>query len=167
MIESITHFLNSYFPPELVIFLISMMPILELRLGLVAAKLLGVPFLVAYPICIIGNILPVPFIILFIERILAFLKDHGPIKKFARWIEEKGHKAGAQLQEKYPRQLLLGLFVFVAIPLPGTGAWTGSLAAALMGLPLKKAAPPICLGVVGASLIMSLISYAIPGMFGF
>lgn len=167
MAETVTHFLQeSGIPAELIIFIISLLPILELRGGMLAATILHVPFLVAAPICIIANMIPVPFIIFFIERILRYLKDHGPIKRFARWIEAKGMKKGAEFMEKHPEGVKLGLFLFVAIPLPGTGAWTGSLIAALMGLPPKKSAPFICLGVVGACAIMSVLTYLIPGLFG-
>lgn len=165
MAERLATFLKQYIPPELVVFIISMLPILELRGGIIVAKLLGIPWLTAAIICFIGNIIPVPFIIIFIERILRFLKDHGPIKKLARAIEEKGMKKGAELMEKYPRRVQFGLFIFVAIPLPGTGAWTGSLIAALMGLPPKRSAPPIILGVLGALIIMSVIFYAFPELF--
>ena len=165
-IASIGSFLDQYLSPEVIVFIVSMIPILELRGGMIVASLLGVPWAVAAPIAILGNILPVPFIIFFIEHILRFLQQHGPIKKFATWCETKGRSAGNKLQEKYPKRLWLGLFLFVAIPLPGTGAWTGSLAAALMGIPPKKAAPPICLGVVGACLIMSFITYVLPAWLG-
>lgn len=159
---SLVEFLRNYLSPEIVVFIISLLPILELRGGMIAAALFGMPWLKAIGISILGNIIPVPFIIIFIERILVFLKDHGPIKKLARKIEEKGIKKGRELLEKYPKRVQLGLLLFVAIPLPGTGAWTGSLIAALMGLPPKKSAPFICLGVLGASLIMSFITYGIP-----
>lgn len=166
MAETVSLFFAKYLSPELVVFIISLLPILELRGGLVAASLLGVPWAKAMVIALIGNMLPVPFIILFIEKILHFLKDHGPIKGFARWIERKGMTKGAELQRKYPKQVMLGLFIFVAIPLPGTGAWTGALVASFLGLDLKKSAPPICLGVVGASLIMLVITYVIPWLVG-
>lgn len=167
MAESISSFLEKYLSPELVVFIISMLPILELRGGLlVAGPIFHMPWYIAAPIAIVGNILPVPFIIFFIERILNFLKEHGPIKKFAGWIENKGRSAGEKLKEKHSASLWLGLFLFVAIPLPGTGAWTGSLAAALLGLKPKFSAPPICLGVLGACVIMLIISYVIPGAFG-
>ncbi|MGD9559368.1 MAG: COG2426 family protein [Oscillospiraceae bacterium] len=166
MAEKVSLFLRRYLSPELIVFLISLLPILELRGGLVAAKLFDIPWHIAAPIAIIGNILPVPFIIFFIERILNFLKEHGPIKKFAGWIEAKGRKAGASLEAKYPKSLYFGLFIFVAIPLPGTGAWTGSLAAALLGLKPSKSAIPICLGVLGACVIMSLLAYVVPSLFG-
>ena len=166
MAETVSQFLNQYLSPELVVFVVSLLPILELRGGMIAASLLGVPWVKAVVIGIVGNIIPVPFIILFIEKILAFLKDHGPIKRFARWIERKGMTKGAELQGKYHKQLSVGLFLFVAIPLPGTGAWTGSLIASFLGLDVKKAALPIGLGVLGASMIMSVITYAIPALMG-
>lgn len=162
IVQSIGEFLRTYLSPELVVFLISLLPILELRGGLIAAALFGLPWWKAALISVVGNIIPVPFIIFFIERILRFLKDHGPLKKFARWIEEKGMRKGQELMEKYPTRVKLGLFLFVAIPLPGTGAWTGSLIAALMGLKPKESAPFIGLGVLGACLIMSFITYVIP-----
>lgn len=166
MARSISGFLEKYLPPEAIVFIVSLMPILELRGGMIVARLFDIPWVTAMIISIIANMIPVPFIILFIERILNFLKDHGPIKKLARSIEEKGRKAGTRLTEKYPRSLKLGLLLFVAIPLPGTGAWTGSLAAALLGLKPKESAPYICLGVLGASLIMSVITYLIPWLLG-
>ena len=167
MAESVAHFLQEYLSPELVIFFISMMPILELRGGLIAAFLLGVPWYIAAPICILGNAIPVPFIIFFIERILGYLKDHGPIKKLARAIEARGMKKGTEMMEKYPHRVQLGLFIFVGIPLPVTGAWTGSLIAALLGIQPKRSAPAIFLGIVSACVIMLILTYLIPGMFGF
>ncbi|MDL2294936.1 small multi-drug export protein [Ruminococcaceae bacterium OttesenSCG-928-D13] len=167
LVPAISAFLERYLSPELIVFVVSLMPILELRGGLIVAKLLGVPMLTAIPIAVIANALPVPFIIFFIERILGFLKEHGPIKKFARWIEDKGRRAGAKLQDKHSKSLWIGLFAFVAIPLPGTGAWTGSLAAALLGLPPKKSMVPIFCGILGACVIMTIIAYVIPGAFGF
>ena len=167
LIESISQFLQQYVSPELIVFLVSLMPILELRGGLIVAKLLGVPWTIAAPIAILANIIPVPFIIIFIERILDYLKDHGPIKKFAGWLDTKGRSAGQKLQAKHPKSLYLGLLLFVGIPLPGTGAWTGSLAAALLGLKPKKSAPAIFLGVLLACVIMLVITYLVPGFFGF
>lgn len=168
MAETVTQFFEQHgIPAELIIFIISLLPILELRGGMIAAALLGVDWLVAVPICIIANFIPVPFIIFFIERILGYLKDHGPLKKFARWIENKGMTKGRALMEKHPRRIQLGLFLFVGIPLPVTGAWTGSLIAALFGLPPKRSAPAIGLGICLACAIMSIITYFIPGLFGF
>ena len=144
-----------------------MLPILELRGGLIAAALLGVPWYIAAPLCILGNAIPVPFIIFFIERILNYLKDHGPIKKLARAIEKRGMRKGAELMEKYPHRVQLGLFVFVGIPLPITGAWTGSLIAALLGISPKRSAPAIFGGILSACVIMLVLTYLVPGLFGF
>lgn len=166
IIDAIRTFLEQYVSDEVIVFVVSLLPILELRGGLIVAKLLGVPLQVAAPIAIVANVLPVPFIIFFIERILNFLKEHGPIKKLARWIDKKGRTAGASLQEKHPKSLYLGLMLFVGIPLPGTGAWTGALAAALLGLKPQKSTPAILLGVLIACAIMSIVAYAIPGAFG-
>ncbi len=164
--NSLAGWLGQYIPPELVVFLISLLPILELRGGLIVARLLGIPLMVAAPIAILGNIIPVPFIVYFIERILNFLKDHGPVKRFARWLEARGRSAGEKLLKKHAKSLWLGLILFVAIPLPGTGAWTGSIAAALLGLDPKKSMAAIFCGVLGACVAMSLVAYAIPGAFG-
>jgi len=162
MLESITLFLDRYLSPELVIFLISMLPILELRMGLVAAALLDVPVLPATAICVIGNILPIPIILLFVKKVLLFLRSHGPIKRLAAKFINIAMTKGGEIMKKYPRQVQLGLFLFVAIPLPGTGAWTGSLIAAFLGIDLRKAFPPICLGVLGAGTSMLVITYFVP-----
>jgi uncharacterized membrane protein len=166
MAESLINALRQFLTPEVVVFIISLLPILELRGGLVAAKLLGVPWLSGYIISIIGNCLPIPFIVLFINRILLFLQHHGPLKKFAGWIKEKGEKGGKTLSEKYPNSLYWGLLLFVAIPLPGTGAWTGGLIAAILNLDKKKSLLAIFCGVVISSIIVSIIAYLIPGAFG-
>lgn len=165
MAQRLTAFLRKYISPELVVFIISMLPILELRGGILAASILDLPWFKAAIICIIGNIIPVPFIILLIERILKFLKDHGPIKKLATVIWDKGTTQGARMMEKYPQRIQLGLFLFVAIPLPGTGAWTGSLIAALLGISPKRSAPVICLGVLSACVIMLGLCYLFPSVF--
>lgn len=148
-------------------FLISLLSILELRGALIAASLLGVPWQVAAPLAVVGNLLPVPFIIYFIESILNFLAIRGPIQKIASKLIQKGRAGGEKMLEKYPNQLMLGLFLFVAIPLPGTGAWTGALIAALLGLPPKKSILPIALGIMVACLLMLLLTYFVPGLFGF
>lgn len=166
VIQGISSSLQEHVSAELIVFIVSLLPILELRGGLIVASILGVPLYIAAPIAILGNMLPIPFIIFFIERVLVFLKKHGPIKKFATWIETKGRTAGEKLQAKHPKSLYIGLLLFVGIPLPGTGAWTGGLVAALLGLKPKKSAPFIFLGVLLACGIMSLLAYAIPGMFG-
>lgn len=167
MVETVIETMKGILSPQIIIFIISLLPILELRGGLIAASLLHIPWYQASLICIIANFIPIPFIIFFIERILDYLSVKGPIKKFAQAITEKGRKKGQELQEKYPNSVLLGLYLFVAIPLPGTGAWTGALIAALLGLSPKKCILPIGLGILTASVIMLGLAYFLPGVFGF
>ncbi|MDR1563380.1 MAG: small multi-drug export protein [Oscillospiraceae bacterium] len=146
---------------EIVAFFMSMLPVIELRGGVIYAAARGVPFIVAFIVCFLGNILPVPFILLFIRRILKFLERFKYTKKLVKKIENHAHAKSASIQ-KYQ---VLGLFLFVAIPLPGTGAWTGAIIAALMDLQIKKSFPAIALGVLGAGIIMSVLSFLIPGLF--
>lgn len=167
MLETVLSFFQESVNPKVLVFLISLLPILELRGALIAASLLGVPWQVAAPLAVVGNLLPVPFIIYFIESILNFLAIRGPIQKIASKLIQKGRAGGEKMLEKYPNQLMLGLFLFVAIPLPGTGAWTGALIAALLGLPPKKSILPIALGIMVACLLMLLLTYFVPGLFGF
>lgn len=144
---------------ELIIFLVSMIPILELRGGLIVASLLHVEMWRAIPICIIGNLIPVPFILLLITKIFGLLKK---TKTFRGLVEKLESKAMGK-SDKIQRYEFWGLVAFVGIPLPGTGAWTGSLIAALLGVKNKKAVPAILLGLVMATVIMSVVSYGILG----
>ncbi len=144
---------------EWIIFIISLFPILELRGGLIAAGLLGVPWAKAFAICFVGNMLPVPFILLFIRKIFEVMKRSKAFEKIVIKMEKKAEKNG----EKVKKYELLGLFILVAIPLPGTGAWTGALVAALMDIRLKKSIPAIALGVVAAGLIVSALMYGVVG----
>ena len=138
---------------EILVFFISCMPILELRGGLLAASLLGLSPLVSYILCIIGNILPVPFILWFITFIFEKLK-HTPLRKMVLWMEEKANAK----KEKIEKFGYIGLVLFVGIPLPGTGAWTGCLIAALLGMDRKKSFIATLLGIFMASMIMMFIS---------
>lgn len=142
---------------EVAIFIISLLPILELRGGLIAARILGVEFIKAFIICYIANILPVPFILLFINWIFNKMSKWKPTKKIVDWLSNKTLKKKDQI-DKYG---YFGLFLFVGIPLPGTGAWTGSLLAILLNLDKKKSFITIALGVLAAGIIMSLLSYGI------
>ena len=135
------------------------MPILELRGGLIAASLLGLSPIKSYLISVIGNIIPVPFILWLINYILDWMRRSKRFKKVAKWLDKKVDKHKGQI-EKYG---FIGLILFVGIPLPGTGAWTGSLLAILLGLNRKKSFIYIILGVILASIIMSIISYGILG----
>ena len=139
----------------------SMLPVIELRGGIIYAAAFEIPFVQAFIICVIGNILPIPFILLFLRKILAFLSKFKYTAKIVTWLENRGHAKSDNIR-KYQ---MLGLFIFVAIPLPGTGAWTGALIASLMDLQIRKSFPMIALGVVGAGVIMSILSYFIPGLF--
>lgn len=145
-------------PKELICFIISMVPILELRGGLVAAALLKIEMWRAIPICIIGNIIPIPFILLFINKIFAWLKKTKCLGDFIRRFEEKTLAKGDRVR-KYE---FWGLLLFVGIPLPGTGAWTGALLACLLEVKNKKAVPAIFLGLLLATTIMCIITYFIP-----
>ena len=145
---------------QLTVFILSMMPIIELRGGLVAAKMLGVDLLPAMLICFIGTILPTPFILLFINKIFDWMRNTRFVKLVDR-MEAKGRSKFAQI-EKYKT---FGLLIFVAIPLPGTGAWTGSLAAALMKMPIKDALFSVIGGTLIADILMAIFSYGLLGMF--
>ena len=135
---------------ELVIFLVSMIPILELRGGLIVASLLHVDMWTAIPICIIGNIIPVPFILLLITKIFAAMKK---TKLFGGMVTALERRAMGK-SERIQKGEFIGLMLFVGIPLPGTGAWTGSLIAALLGIKNRKAVPAILLGILIATVIM-------------
>ena len=161
--QTIVDFFKDKIPPELIIFFISMLPILELRGGLIAAKLLGVEFVRAFIICYIGNIIPVPFILLFIRKIFQFLRDKKGFSKIIEKLEIRSMRKS----EKVKRWRDWGLLAFVAIPLPGTGGWTGALIAALMDIRIKKSFPIIAIGVLIAGIIMSVIAYLVPSFFGF
>lgn len=146
---------------EILVFIISVLPILELRGGLLAASLLEVDPLVAYIISIIGNILPVPFILFFIKRIIDWLRKSKVnfFKKIAKFLDEKVEKN----KEKIEKYGYLGLILFVGVPLPGTGAWTGCLLAAVLDMDRKKSFACVVCGVLMASIIMMVLSYGIVG----
>ncbi|MCR5150842.1 MAG: small multi-drug export protein [Clostridiales bacterium] len=165
MVESITDSIVEFFsgtlPKEVIIFIISMMPVLELRGGMIAAKLLDVQLAKAFVICYIGNILPVPFILIFIRKIFDFLKKYKPTKKIVDKIEYRSMRKSEKVL-KYRR---LGLLMFVAIPVPGTGGWTGAILASLLDMRIKSSLPLIILGVLIADCIMTLLSYGLLGIF--
>ena len=149
------------FGKELIVFFIYILPILELRGGLLAASFLNVNPVNAYIVSIIGNILPVPFILLFITKILEWMMN-SKIKwmnKLANWLHKKADKNKDKI-EKYG---YWGLLLFVGIPLPGTGAWTGCLIASILNLDRKKAFFATLCGIIMASIIMMIISYGIIG----
>lgn len=154
----------------LVVFLVSMVPLIELRgavpIGL--SPLLGdaLPIFPLYITCIIGNMLPVPIIFFFARKVLVWGADKKYIGKFFKFCLEKGENGGKKLQEKAGRGLYVALFLFVGIPLPGTGAWTGTLAASLLDMDFKKSSIAIMCGVVLAGIIMGLASAGVFGALG-
>lgn len=160
LIEWFANGLGQYVSAEIVIFIISMVPILELRGGLLAASLLGVPITTAIPICIVGNIIPIPFILLFIKKIFQWMKRFSVFRP----LVEKLEKRAENKSEGFKKGEFVALMLFVGIPLPGTGAWTGSLIAALMEMDLKKATAAIFLGIIIATVIMSIVSYGLLGI---
>ena len=144
---------------EILVFIISLMPILELRGGLLAAALLGLDPLPSYIISIIGNVLPVPFILLLITKVLAWMRNSKVkfFNKIAKWLDEKVEKHKGQI-EKFG---YLGVVLFVGIPLPGTGAWTGTLIASVLNMDKKKTFLAVMAGLVMASIIMMILSFGI------
>ena len=166
MVETIADYLVGLFensiPKELIVFIISMLPVVELRGGMIAAKLLDVELLKAFVICYFGNILPIPFILLFIRRIFASLKKFPKIGKIITKLEE----SSLRKSEKVKKSSRWGLLAFVAIPMPGTGGWTGSLIAALLDMRISHTFPVIAFGVLIANIIMSIFSYGLLGALG-
>lgn len=151
--------LGQWLPKELFIFFVSMLPIIELRGGLLVASLLKISLWKANLICVIGNIIPIPFILLFIKQIFAFMKKYHILAGFVEWLENRAAKksSGAAKGE------FIFLLLFVGIPLPGTGAWTGSLIASLLDFDIKKASIAIFIGLLVAVVIMDIVSYGVLG----
>lgn len=160
LVQGVIDLLGGSVGKEALVFIISMIPILELRGGLlVAGPLLGVPIETAIPLCIIGNIIPVPFILLLITPIFNWMKGTKKLKPLVDKLEARAMSKKDQI-EKYE---FWGLALFVGIPLPGTGAWTGSLIAALLGMKFKKAFPAVIVGIIMATIIMCVVSYGLLG----
>ena len=151
----------------LLVFLVSMVPLIELRGGVPIAVGMGLPYWNALLVCVIGNMLPVPIIYFFARKVLLWGCDKQYIGKFFTYCIEKGEKGGRKLKAKAGRGgLFVALLLFVGIPLPGTGAWTGALVAALMHMRLKWALPAIFVGVIIAGLIMTLVTYGAAHLLG-
>ena len=150
----------------ILVFLVSMVPVIELRGAIPVAVSMGLPLLPSYVIAVIGNMIPVPFIYFFARKILEWGKDKKYIGRFFTFCLEKGEKGGQRLQAKAGRGLFLALLLFVGIPLPGTGAWTGTLAASLLKMDFKKSVLAVVLGVLLAGVIMGLVSTGIFGGLG-
>lgn len=146
------------------IFLISMVPLIELRGAIPISQLQGLPIVQSYIVCIIGNMLPVPIIYLFARRVLEWGADKPLIGGFFSFCLEKGEKGGRKLQEKAGRGLFLALLLFVGIPVPGTGAWTGTLAASILDMDFKSSVAAVMLGVLLAGVIMGVASVTAVGV---
>ncbi len=155
------------FKKYLIVFLISMVPLVELRGAIPYAVGFDLPLVPSYIVAVIGNMLPVPFIFLFGRKILEWGKDLRYVGGFFRWCLEKGEKAGAKLESKAGRGLYVALLLFVGIPLPGTGAWSGTLAASLLNMDFKKSVLYVTLGVVLAGVIMLAASLGVFGAISF
>ncbi|MBC5714173.1 small multi-drug export protein [Roseburia sp. BX1005] len=149
----------------LYIFFISMVPLIELRGAIPVSQILSLPLIPSYMVCILGNMLPVPIIYLFARKVLEWGADKLVIGKFFTFCLEKGEKGGQKLQAKAGRGLFLALLLFVGIPLPGTGAWTGTLAASILDMDFKSSILAVMLGVLLAGIIMLLVSVAGVGLF--
>ena len=148
----------------LIVFLVSMVPLIELRGAIPYAVAFDLPLLQSYIIAIIGNMLPVPIIYLFARKVLIWGQDKKIIGKFFSWCLKKGEKGGRKLEEKAGQGLYVALLLFVGIPLPGTGAWTGTLAASILDMDFKKSVIAIMLGVILAGIIMGVLSFGIKGV---
>ncbi|MGN0352779.1 MAG: COG2426 family protein [Roseburia sp.] len=142
----------------IMIFFISMVPLIELRGAIPYSQVFGLPIIPSFIICIIGNMLPIPIIYLFARKVLEWGCDKPVIGKFFTWCLEKGEKGGKKLQEKAGKGLFVALLLFVGIPVPGTGAWTGTLAASILDMDFKSTVTAVLSGVLLAGIIMMVAS---------
>ena len=159
LVQWFSHHLSQFISPEGAVFFISIIPILELRGGLLASSLLKISAAKALPICIVGNIIPIPFILLFIRQIFKWMKKTKTFRGLITKLENRAMGKSDQIK----RYEFLGLLLFVGIPLPGTGAWTGALIASLLEVDIKKSSIAILCGLFMASVIMYIVSYGIVG----
>lgn len=148
---------------ELALFLVSMVPLIELRGSIILGAAMGMHPLPVFLISLVGNLLPIPLVILFGEKILNWLKTLKPFSKLAHWYEAKLLKKSQKVNRGY----LIGLCLFVGIPLPGTGAWSGSVIAALLNMKMRQALPAIALGVLLAGILVTLGAYGVVGALSF
>lgn len=162
LVESIVTALGGKVSSEFIAFFVSLFPVLELRGGLIAAKLMDIEFIRAFIICYIGNMLPIPVILLFIRKIFKLLKRNKKVEEAIEKLEARSLRKA----DKVKKYRLWGLLLFVAIPLPGTGAWTGALIADLLDIRIKHSLPTIAIGVLIAGIIVSSLSYGLLGLIG-
>ena len=151
------------FGKYLIVFLVSMVPLIELRGAIPYSQMFELPLLQSYIVAIVGNMVPVPIIYFFARKVLVWGADKPVIGKFFSWCLEKGERGGRKLQEKAGNGLFVALLLFVGIPLPGTGAWTGTLAASILDMDFKSSVIAVMLGVLLAGIIMGAVS---AGAFG-
>ena len=149
------------FKKYILVFLISMIPLIELRGAIPYAVGIGLPKIYSFIIAIIGNMVPVPIIYLFARKVLEWGKDKKLTGKFFTWCLIKGERGGKKLSAKAGKGLYWALFLFVGIPLPGTGAWTGTLAASILNMDFKKSVIAVMAGVLLAGLIMMAVSFGL------
>lgn len=152
--------IGTWMPKEIFVMLVSMIPLIELRGGIIIGRLLGMSLASCNLFCIIGNIIPIPFILLFVRQIFKWMKEKNIAKKFVLWLEKRATKK----EKSREKGQFLFLLLFVGIPLPGTGAWTGALIASLFEYDIKKASLAIFLGILLAAAIMDTLSYLLPGL---
>ena len=148
-------------PRELAVMLVSMIPLLELRGGMIVARLLDLEYWKSVIFCVLGNIIPIPFILLFIKQIFKWMKKFKGLGKIAEFFEKRAMKKS----DKFKNGEFVALIFFVGIPIPGTGAWMGSLISSLLEMDIKKAVLAELIGLVMAMTIMSILTYFIPGIF--
>lgn len=161
MIDTIFNFLTEHISAYGAVFIVSMIPLIELRGSVIVGTAFGLPWLNVLALSIVGNLIPIPFIIIFGEKLIAWLKTLPVLARFTSWYETRLMSKSATIQ-KYA---FYGLWIFVGIPLPGTGAWSGSLIAALLNVPPRKAFPAVICGVLTAGIIMTIGSRGIAGLF--
>ena len=159
IINFIINHLKNSISKEMIVFIVSLLPVLELRGGMIAASILNVPFKNAVFYSVIGNIIPIPFILIFLNKIFELMEKNPHTKKLALYFKNKALKHKEQI-EKYG---YFGLILFFFFSLPGTGAWTGSLIASIFNLDIKKSFICILIGIILALIIMSIISYGLIG----
>ena len=145
----------------IIVFLISMVPLIELRGAIPYSQAFGLPLIPSYIVAVIGNMLPVPLIYLFARKLLEWGQDKPVIGPFFSFCLKKGEKGGQKLTEKAGRGLFIALMLFVAIPAPGTGAWTGTLAASILDMKFKQSITAVILGVLIAGVIMGMVSLGV------
>ena len=151
--------LGQFMPKEIFVFFVSMLPLIEFRGGLICASLLKISLLKANIICVLGNLVPIPFILMFIKKIFEFMKKHNILKGLVEKLEQMAMRK----DDSQSKGQFLFLLLFVGIPIPGTGAWSGSLIAALMEFDMKKTVKAILLGLLMAVIIMDILSYGLLG----